>query len=215
MYSTLLQHLIKAVVTLFLLSCTAACQSESKGPGMILSFGSVIDGRSIAIKSAKLPDGQAFGDPGAVGGQFDKTRETWRLGGIGATMAASGDYRGLPEWVDFEWQEPSYPGLEPADFPTPEAFNLAVDEKYAKLPIKTQRLAIKSRIPQEVVDEVIESKRNAPKGKSAEKTLWLYIFWTPDGMKMRWEVKYNKGRMHDGFGKVIQEGGDDLDRYNQ
>lgn len=70
-------------------------------------------------------------------------------------------------------------------------------------------------IPQVVVDEVIESKRNAPKGKSAEKTLWLYIFWTPDGMKMRWEVKYNEGRMHDGFGKVIKEGGDDLDRYNQ
>jgi hypothetical protein len=128
-------------------------------------------------------------------------------------MAASGDHRGLPEWVDFSWQEPEYPGRQPKDFPNEQAFASHVKEKFAKLPIKTQRLEIKRRVPQEVVDEVVASKRAAMPGKRANKTLWIYIFWTPDGMKMRWEMT-DRAAGPDAFGPVVREGGDDLDRYN-
>lgn len=198
------QKLIWLICSVAALVGTSGCQGEPSGPGMILSFGSVIDGRSIDIKSAKLPNGNSFSNPGAVGGKFDKSRETWRLGGVDATMGASGDYRGLPEWVEFEWSEPPYP----------EDRNMSL-ETYRSLARKTQRLEIKNRIPQEVVDEVIESKRNTPKGQLSEKVLWLYIFWTPDGMKMRWELRYDKGHKEGGFGHAVKEGGDDLDRYNQ
>jgi len=192
----------------------SACQQDESGPGMIISFGSVISGKRISVNSTKLPNGKPFSSPGSVGGSGTQKWGAWRNIPT-AVMAVSGDYRGLPEWVEFEWQETDYPGLEPSDFPDRAAFSKYVRDMYAKLPIKTQRLEIKSRIPQEVVDEVIESKRNAKRGELAEKSLWLYIFWTPDGVKMRWALKYDEGRRQRNFGDTIKQGGDDLDRYNR
>ena len=188
-----------------------ALRRNATGPGMMLVYGSVVDGRSAYVRSATLPDGRPFADPGSVGGRFRKG-QTWKRGGVSATMAASGDRRGLPEWVEFVWQEPSYPGLRFQDFPTREDFDKAHDEKFAKLPLKTQRVYIKSRVPQEVVDEVIASKRAAKPGKVADKTLWVYIFWTPDGIQMRWAMM-DQNASPGGFGAVVKEGGDDLDRY--
>lgn len=191
------------------------CQSfgAEDGPGMTLVYGSVINGRSIAVKSAILPDGRRFTHTGGVTGGLPDPGQTWRNVPT-AVMAGSGDHRGLPEWVEFTWQEPSYPGLKFKDFPTPAAFDQAYNDKYAKLPVKTQRLEIKSRIPQSVVAEVIASKKRAQPGNVADKTLWIYIFWTPDGIKMRWAMKDQKAGPG-GFGPVIKEGGDDLDHYNQ
>lgn len=191
-----------------------ACHSKPPGPGMILSFGSVIEGRSIDIKSSKTANGQPFSNPGTVGGAGASKWGSWRHIPR-KTEAASGDGRGLPEWVEFVWQEPSYPGLSYEDFPNHEDFAQAVREKYAKLPIKTQRLEIKSRVPQDVVDEVIESKRHASRGSVAEKSLWVFIFWTPEGIKMRWQLRYDPGLKLRNFGDVVREGGDDLDQYNR
>ena len=197
-------------------ACATGCQAfgeSAEGPGMTLVYGSLIDGKSISAKSAVLPNGTRFADPGSVAGGKPGAGKTWRNVPT-STMAASGDYRGLPEWVEFVWQEPSYPGLDDKDFPTREAFSRAVKEKYAKLPFKTQRLEIKRRVPQSVVDEVIASKRVAPPGKVANKSLWFYIFWTPDGIKMRWHMR-DQAVPGGGFGAVVREGGDDLDQYNR
>lgn len=191
------------------------CQSfgAEDGPGMTLEYGSVINDHSISVKTALLPDGRSFSNPGSIGGFGIKKWRSWRNVPT-AVMAASGDHRGLPEWVEFTWQEPSYPGLKFKDFPTPAAFDQAYGEKYAKLPVKTQRLEIKRRVPQSVVAEVIASKTSAQPGNVADKTLWIYIFWTPDGIKMRWAMKDQKAGSG-GFGPVVKEGGDDLDHYNQ
>lgn len=190
-----------------------ALEVGGDGPGMMLVYGSVIDGRSVSIKSATTSSGTHLTHPLRVGGRFTPG-QTWRNGGVDATMAASGDHRGLPEWVDFTWQEPSYPGLEPKDFPDRMAFRQAVKEMFSKLPMKAQRLEIKRRVPQSVVDEVVASKRVAQPGSVADKTLWIFIFWTPDGVKMRWAM-YDKKLARGGFGAIAQEGGDDLDRYNR
>lgn len=179
---------------------------------MTLVYGSVIDGRSISVKSATLPDGVRFTHTGSVSGGRPKSGQTWR-NVPKAVMAASGDHRGLPEWVEFVWQEPPYPGLEPEDFPDRNAFRAAVFKRFADLPVKSQRLEIKSRIPQSVVAEVIASKNAAQPGKVSDKTLWIYIFWTPDGIKMRWAMKDQKAGAG-AFGPVVKEGGDDLDQYN-
>lgn len=192
------------------------CQSfgqDTDGPGMTLVYGSLIDGKSISVKSATLPDGTRFTHTSVTGGK-PGTGKTWRNVPT-ATMAASGDHRGLPEWVEFTWQEPAYPGLEPTDFPDRQAYRDAVFKKFAALQIKTQRLEIKRRIPQAVVDEVVASKREAKPGKVANKTLWLYIFWAPDGVKMRWAMRDQAVGSPGGFGDVVHEGGDDLDRYNR
>lgn len=197
-----------------LLGATVGCRAlevGADGPGMILEYGSVIQGLSISVKSAVLPDGKPFMDPGSLSGGLSTRYPTWQRIPT-KVMAASGDHRGLPEWVEFTWQEPSYPGLKSADFPDRESFSRAVDEKFSKLELKRYRLEIKRRVPQAVVDEVINSKRVAQPGKVADKTLWIYIFWTPDGMKMRWAMrdKATGGP----FGEIVREGGDDLDRYN-
>ena len=182
--------------------CHSFREESGDGPGMILEYGNLIGGKSIVVKSAVLPDGKPFMDPGALGGSgLNKKRPTWKDMPT-KVMAASGDHRGLPDWVAFEWSEPPYP----------EDPNMSL-EAYRALPRKKHRLVIKSRIPESVIKEVAISKREAPRGKVADKTLWIYIFWTPDGMKMRWEMT-NRAAGPGGFGPVIKEGGDDLDRYN-
>jgi len=178
---------------------------------MILEYGSVIQGRSISVKSAVLPDGKPFMDPGSLSGGLSTRYPTWQRIPT-KVMAASGDHRGLPEWVEFTWQEPPYPGLEPEDFPNREAYRTAVFKRFSELAVKTHRLEIKRRVPQSVVEEVIASKRVAQPGKVANKTLWISIFWTPDGMKMRWAMRDQAAG--GAFGPIVREGGDDLDRYN-
>ncbi|RZL10298.1 MAG: hypothetical protein EOP40_06880 [Rubrivivax sp.] len=196
------------------LSTGTACHSKPSGPGMILSFGSVIESKRVYIKSSKMSNGQPFSNPGSVGGVGTSKWGSWRH--IPTKVeAASGDGRGLPDWVEFVWQELDYPGLQPASFPSNEAYSKHIREEFSSVPIKTQRLEIKSRVPQDVVDEVIESKRNAPRGEVAEKSLWVFIFWTPDGIRMRWQLRDDPGRKQRNFGDVVREGGDDLDRYNR
>lgn len=77
-------------------------------------------------------------------------KSNWRHA-VGTTEGMSGDTRGVPEWLDFEWQETSYPGLEPKDFASREGYSKYVSDEKATLPVKTQRVFIKSRIPPEIV----------------------------------------------------------------
>ncbi|HEX5371986.1 MAG TPA: hypothetical protein VFW84_04570 [Aquabacterium sp.] len=202
------------VFSMAMLCAVTACHSKPPGPGMILKFGSVIEGKRVYVKSSKTTNGQPFSNPGSVGGVGTSKWGSWRH--IPAAVeAASGDGRDLPEWVEFVWQELEYPGLQPADFPSDEAYRKHVREEFSSALIKTQRLEIKSRVPQDVVDEVIESKRHASRGSVAEKSFWVFIFWTPEGIKMRWQLRYDPGLKQRNFGDVVREGGDDLDQYNR
>jgi hypothetical protein len=170
------------------------------GPGMITSYGSTMEGRSASVRAITFPSGKSRkSDIRVTGGK----KHNWRQS-VGATEGISGDTRGLPEWLDFEWQEPSYPGLEPEDFPSREAYSKAVAEKYSKLTTKTQRVLISSRIPPEVVQEVTFSRSHIPKGQLLpEKMLWIFFIWTDDGIKFRWEMSCDKPC-------VEKEGGDEV-----
>ena len=102
------------------LPCTTACQhlGTQPGPGMIVNYSSLKNGIRIYIKSARLPNGQAFPHAGSVGGRgwpFPNGNPWWNTG---ATMGAAPDGRQLPEWVEFVWQEPTYPSLQREDFPS-------------------------------------------------------------------------------------------------
>ena len=111
----------------------------------------------------------------------------------------------MPEWVEFEWQEPAYPGLKRENFPTHEAFSKAVEDKYKSLPRKTQRVQVRERVPLEAVQEAIESRRNAPRGKMPSKMLWLYFVWADQGVKFHWSLDES------GRSQPLREGGDDID----
>jgi hypothetical protein len=181
---------------------SVACSSMQTvdGPGMITSYGSMMDGRSADIRTVTFPSGEKTISNITVRGS---RKPGWRQA-IGRTEGMSGDTRGVPEWLDFEWREPSYPGLKMKDFPSDEAYSKAVAEKYSKLSIKTQRVFISSRIPPEVVQEVTYSKSHIPKGQTLpEKMLWIYFIWTDDGIKFRWEMSCDKPC-------VEKEGGDEI-----
>ena len=171
---------------LALLPACAALQSNHAidGPGMIVTCTSLIEGRSISIKSARLPSGKPFSTPMSFGGR--KT-SNWRASG--ATMGAAPDGRELPEWVEFVWQEWPYPSEPaPSDQQAFQAWRSKVLALSKSLPHKTARVPVRSRVPQDVIAEVIEAKRNREPHKLPEKMLWVYFIWYEDGIKFRWRL---------------------------
>ena len=180
-----------------------ACSSMQTvdGPGMITSYGSMMNGRSANIRTITFPSGKkTISNITVRGGR----KPNWRHA-VGTTEGMSGDTRGVPEWLDFEWREPSYPGLEPEDFPSKEAYSKAVSEKYSKLTTKTQRVFISSRIPPQIIQEAIDSRAHIRQGQGLpEKSLWIYFIWTDDGIKFRWDLYCTKPC-------VTKEGGDQID----
>jgi len=180
----------------------AACGSMQTvdGPGMIMNYGSMMDGRSASIRAITFPSGKRTIHGLTVTGS---RKPNWRQA-VGRTEGMSGDTRGVPEWLDFEWQETSYPGLQPKDFATKEGYSKYVSDERATLPLKTQRVFISSRIPPEVVQEVTYSRSHIPKGQHLpEKMLWIYFIWTDDGIKFRWEMSCDKPCVEKGGGDEI------------
>jgi hypothetical protein len=159
---------------------------DTDGPGMIVTFSSLIEGAVILTDRATLPSGKDFGNPGGFGG---RRSTNWRFG---KTSGASGDRRGLPQWVEFVWVE------------SPKGKDHSFEELKA-MPRKTQRVQVRERVPLEAVQEAIESRRNAPRGKMPSKMLWLYFVWTDQGVKFHWSLD-ESGRL-----QPLREGGDDID----
>ncbi|MFS0755443.1 hypothetical protein ABC383_12195 [Noviherbaspirillum sp. 1P10PC] len=182
----------------FLLACSAI--TTDQGPGMITNFGSMMEGRSARLQAITLPNGTpAMSGFTVRGGRVPGWRQA-----VGRTTGMSGDTRALPEWLDFAWQEPSYPGPQPSDFATREGYSKFVFDEKATLPVKTQRVFISSRIPPEVVQEVTYSRSHIPKGQHLpEKMLWIYFIWTDDGIKFRWEMSCDKPCVEKGGGDEI------------
>lgn len=182
-----------------LVSCFPGCATpQSQGPGMIVTFTSLIDGRVIDIEGARLPNGKAFNGVGlSIHGS---RRSNWRASG--ATEGAVPDSRELPEWVEFTWRERSYPSLEPKNFASQEEYSKALAEKFRNSPMKVERIFVCSRIPQDVVGEAIEAKRRRQPHELPDKMLYVYFIWTETGVKFRWEL----GR----GGVTLREGGDEI-----
>lgn len=192
--------LLLGFASLVLASCGFMRTADS-GPGMITNFGSLMDGRSAYMLSVTLPSGKSAMTPFSVSGS---KKPSWRQA-IGSTTGMSGDTRALPEWLDFSWKEPTYPGLEPRDFASREEYSKYVSDEKASLPVKTQRVFISSRIPPEIIQEAIDSRAHIQKGQGLpEKSLWIYFIWTDDGIKFRWKMSCDKPCER-------KEGGDEID----
>jgi hypothetical protein len=173
------------------------------GPGMIVSFGGTVKGVRIHIKDARLPDGKEFPNAGSFGYSDDPTSG-------GKEMGAAPDGRQLPEWVDFEWQETPYPwNQRPSQ--SADEWREEVFATYRALPVKTQRVPIRSRIPQAVVDQVTEENRHPVRGQDTEKRLQINLVWTSQGIKMHWRLWHTPSfnaqyYSHEGGDQIIPEG---------
>jgi len=192
-------------LTLGLSQCSPGI-SANAGPGMTVNFKGTVRGISIEIKNARLPDGTEFPNAGSFGYSDNPLS-------AGKEMGAAPDGRQLPEWVDFKWQESPYPGLHqgPSSSQTYDEWSKLVDAESRTLPVKSQRVLIRSRIPQDVVDEVTEASRHPVKRYGVEKHLLLNFVWTTQGIKLRWRIwhtpRFNiQYYSHEGGDEIIPEG---------
>lgn len=166
---------------------------------MTVTFSGAIKGKSIDLLNAITSNKQPFPNPGVFGPTLNPM-----VGG--KTMGAAPDGRDLPEWVEFTWKEWPYPDAGPP-MPTEaaalHAWNEEVKAMSRALPIKTARVPVKSRVPQDVVDEVLTSNRRAAPGTLPDEMLWVYFIWYETGIKFRWSLEQ-------GCCNVRKSGGDDL-----
>lgn len=189
-------------ISIFGTLALSRCESTASivGPGMIVTYVSSIRDKRIYINNSRLPDGKDFPTAGSFGYARDP------LGG-GATEGAAPDGRRLPEYIDFSWQEAKYPAEEQDPSLSVTEATAQVIAKFKALPTKEQRVYVRERVPQDVIDEVTESNRRKQPGKLSDKALWIYFVWTDDGIKLRWRLWY---RPEIGAPSFPREGGDPL-----
>ena len=173
-----------SVLMIALLPWVAACATPvTKGPGMIVTFRNVIKGKLLLFDKAVSANGVAFPNPGGLSPQANP-----RHGG--ATEGSIPDGRTLPEWIQFTWRESNY--NEDHTY-----------EQLESMPRKSAQVAVRSRVPQDVVAEVIKSNHHRERGKTPEKMLWVYFVWYENEIKFRWELKK-------GCCTILSSGGDQI-----
>lgn len=192
---------VLSLAALTLAACGAAPYGASvDGPGMSVTFSNAIKGKKVDFIEARTASGRGFPNPGSL--SPDKNPMTG-----GKTMGAAPDGRALPEWIEFDWKEWPYPRPKSPPFSDKEATKAWSDESHAlskSLSIKTERVLVRARVPQDVIDEVMESNRQRQRSKLADKSLEIYFIWFESGIKFRW-------RLVQGCCKVLREGGDVID----
>lgn len=173
---------------------------------MTVTYTNAIKEIDINIDGARLPNGATFTNARSLSGG-NKSNDNPLIGG--ATIGASPDGRNLPDYIDFKWRESP---RNPPD-PTPlDPFSQAHKNWEAEMmtdfyshPIKEQRVFIRSRIPAEVVNAVVEANRQTPKGQLDVASIHIYFVWTDYGIKLRWEIWHRLGTQYDSH-----QGGDEL-----
>lgn len=113
----------------------------------------------------------------------------------------------LPDWVDFRWALFPTAAISPKSGESDSAFHWRSLAFYSALPRKSERILVRSRIPQEVRDEITAATRNAQTHKVASSLIYLYFVWTENGIKLHWRLKRSQP---DGTFVSVREGGDEL-----
>jgi hypothetical protein len=91
----------------------------------------------------------------------------------------------------------------PADPVARQVWSDGVHALSRSLPIQTARVAVRSRVPQDVIDEVLASNRQRAPRALPDKMLWVYFIWYETGIKLRWKLKSS-------CCGLLREGGDEL-----
>ncbi|MCC7680288.1 hypothetical protein [Janthinobacterium sp. FW305-128] len=193
------KYLLQTICFLAAIALCAACSvtRSQDGTGMIVTFSNGIKGKKVDVLRARTANGVFFPTPGSLGP--DKNPMTG-----GATMGAAPDGRELPQWVEFEWQVWPYPYPDrPSDPVARQVWSDGVHAMSRSLPIQSARVAVQSRVPQDVIDEVLASNRQRAPNALPDKMLWVYFIWYETGIKLRWKLKSS-------CCGLLREGGDEL-----
>lgn len=163
--------------------------APTKGPGMTVTYNSTIIDTDVSIESARLADGAPFPHGGGIAGPTKLSDNP--LSG-GKTMGAVPDDRHLPDYIDFEWRESPKPPPDPTPKdPFSQAHkdweNAMMAEFYTH-PIKKQRVFVRSRVPEQLVDIVLKENRHSVKGHGAQASIEIFLIWTDRGIKLRWQI---------------------------
>lgn len=176
-------YLIRIILPVFLISLPgcAVLQKQNSGAGATLSYSCSIAGDYDLYMlgtsySSKPPPNWTFG-VGALGCYPDE--------GVnfddGATLSVAGDHRKLPKYLYFWWSKiPRGNG---------DHWTKAQNEEYEHnrwAPHYWARVAIRSQVPQTVVDEVRKSPPSKLGDGQNELRLHIYLAWTKRGIRLTW-----------------------------
>jgi len=145
---------------------------------------------------------------------YTNRKEKLSLGGVlvsksnpyhGATSAGLGTRDKLPEWLEIRWRDGGAEwDMSNAEYATLDgAAREARGKAFEALPIKSAKIAIRNRIPSDVLEELKSSPLDPSRSNLPLKSLSFYFIWTKDGVKLRWRV-YEK------CCKILYEGGDKI-----
>ena len=111
----------------------------------------------------------------------------------------------LPDQIDFHWS--LFPLVVPRNKGEKDMqYHARVQAIYQALPVNNECIAVRSRIPQEVQDEIAAAARKALPDKISSSIIYLYFIWTDGGIKLRWRLLRV---LPDGRHVDPREGGDD------
>jgi hypothetical protein len=113
----------------------------------------------------------------------------------------------MPEWIDFKWALHPTTDIPHETGESESAYHWRREAFYAALHRKSERVPVRSRIPQEVRDEITAATRTAQPHKVASSVIYLYFIWTNSGIKLHWRLKRS---LPDGTFVSIREGGDEI-----
>lgn len=123
----------------------------------------------------------------------------------GEKPVAFGNGPTLPEWVDFHWR--LFPNSIPRKSGESDvAYTTRTIESYRSLTVNSERIQVRSRVPQDVQDEIAAATRNIHPHKASDSVIYLYFVWTESGIKLHWRLKRSRS---DGSFVNVREGGDE------
>lgn len=191
-------RLIRSVLVLTLLLAGCASQQEPSGISVIRTLANYKTETTIVVRGGVTDSGTPLG----LGGVLRSASNPY----LGATSGGLGKEKELPEWIEIQWKEVR-PELDISSREYDALDNTERKEhgrKYAAIPMKSARVAIRGRIPISVIEELKRTPSDRERSGLPLKALWVYFIWTKEGLKMRWEVVEK-------CCKVIHEGGDPID----
>jgi hypothetical protein len=113
----------------------------------------------------------------------------------------------LPEWVDFRWALLPTVEIPRKSGESESAYHWRCVEIYGALRRKNERVQVRSRIPQDVRDEIAAATRNVQPRRVASSLIYLYFIWTDSGIKLHWRLKRSRS---DGTFVNIREGSEEI-----
>ena len=118
----------------------------------------------------------------------------------------------LPEWIELRWALFPPAAISPKSGESDTAYHWRSIAFYSAFPRKDDRVLIRSRIPQEVRDEITAAARNAEPHKVPSSVIYLYFVWIDNGIKLHWRLKRSRS---DGTFISVRDGGDEISQATE